>query len=108
MNKWFIVGRLIKSPEAHIVGQEIPMVFINIAVKRNFKDKNGEYGADFFRFKAFKKTAEYINLYLDKGDLVEIEAVPVNANYDNGQGMVFKDDYMIKNINRLTKYKKDD
>lgn len=105
MNKFMVVGRVTKTPEPRVVGGDIPMVILSVAVKRNFKNTKGEYDTDFFNFKAFRKTAEHIHLWIAKGDLVEIEGSVINSNYDDNGKTVYQNDFAIKNIQRLVRPK---
>jgi len=103
MNKWMLTGRLTKDPETNATQTGNIITVIYVAVKRSFKNKeSGEYESDFFRFKAFGKTADFIQSYIKKGDLVEIEAAPTNNNFEKDGEKVYRDEYIIKSISRLS------
>ena len=58
----------------------------NIAVQRNFKNKDGERESDFINVVAFGKTAELLNQYFGKGQQVALEGRIQTRSYDNQQG----------------------
>jgi single-strand DNA-binding protein len=102
MNNWSVTGRLTKEPETNALDQGNMISIFYIAVKREFKNKStNEYESDYFRFKAFGRTADYIHTYIKKGDLVEIESRPTNNNYEKDGKKIYQDDYIVKNINKL-------
>ena len=71
MNKVFIMGRLTKDPEQRMSTSGIETSRITVAVNRP-KIKNEEQQADFFNCIAFRKTAEIINKYFNKGQMILI------------------------------------
>lgn len=102
MNKWLLTARLVKDPEIAATQTGKLIASLNVAIRREYKDKNtGQYESDFFRFKSFNTTADYIHKYLKKGDLVEIEAGVSNNNYEKDGEKVYKDEYIINSISRL-------
>lgn len=108
MNTWLITGRLVKDPEAKEItaGNNVGdiVVFLNIACRRSFKKKDEkDYKSDFFRFKVFGKTAHYVYEHLKKGNLVEISASVLNNNYEKDGEKVFRDDFNVNGITRLSK-----
>lgn len=102
MNKWLITGRLVKDPEITATQTGTLIASLNVAIRREYKDKKtGQYESNFFRFKAFGATADFIDQYLKKGDQVEIEASVSNNNYDKDGEKVYRDEYIIKSLSRL-------
>ncbi len=72
MNKVILSGNICRDVEKERSKSGIAVVNNCVAVKREFKDKDGEYGVDFINFTAFDKKAEYLASYAHKGDRVEI------------------------------------
>ena len=106
MNKWLLTGRLVKDPETTVTESSNIITVIYVAVRKGFKNKEtNEYESDFFRLKAFSKNADYISTYLKKGDLVEIEASPINNNYEKDGQKVYRDEYIVRNISKLSSKK---
>jgi single-strand DNA-binding protein len=86
MNNCSIIGRLTKpvdlryTPSGHAVGT------FTIAVNRTFKNQNGEYEADFINCQVWKKQAENMENFTDKGSLVGITGRIQTRNFQNSEG----------------------
>jgi len=103
MNNWILTGRLTKDPETTGTQTGNILTTIYLAVRRDFKNKQtDEYDSDFYRFKAFGKTADYIFSHIKKGDLVEIQGRPTNNNYEKDGEKIYRDEYIIRSISRLS------
>lgn len=70
MNKVILTGRLTSDPTTTTVGNTTVTKFA-IAVKRDYKNKNGEYETDFINVTAWGKQGETIAKYFKKGDPIE-------------------------------------
>lgn len=70
MNKVNLTGRLVADPITSNVGTTTVTKF-TIAVKRDYKNKNGEYETDFINVSAWGKQGETISKYFKKGDPIE-------------------------------------
>ena len=73
MNKVILIGRLARDPRIKTVGNDNKMVTFTVAAQRNFKNKDGEYDADFINCRAWGKTAELISKYFTKGKMIGLE-----------------------------------
>ena len=69
MNKVIEIGRATKDIELMATPSGTTIAPFSIAVRRNFKDANGNTESDFFECIAFGKLAETISKYIHKGDL---------------------------------------
>ncbi len=67
LSKTTIIGRLTKKPELRMAGEH-PVANFSVAVDRDF----GE-GTDFYDVVAWRKLAENVERFLDKGRLVYVE-----------------------------------
>ena len=67
MNKVILIGNLTKDPELTTTNNGIEVCKFTVAVQRKFKNKDGEYEADFINCVAWRKTAEFVNQYFSKG-----------------------------------------
>lgn len=72
MNKAILIGRLTVKPELKYTSSNIPVTSFNLAVDRQPKE-DGTKEADFIEIRVWRKQAENIYQYLDKGSLVAIE-----------------------------------
>lgn len=86
MNKVILIGRLTKDPELRTTTGGLNVASFSIAVNRNFKNKEGNYDADFFNISIFGKQADNVSKYCVKGNLVAIEGRIQNRTYDAQDG----------------------
>ncbi len=86
MNKIILLGRLTKDPEYKTMPSGAGVTNFTVAVNRNFKNKEGNYDADFLPCVAYRNTAEFINKYFKKGSLICLEGRVQVRNYDAQDG----------------------
>ena len=86
MNKFIGLGRLTKDPELRSTQSGLKITSFTLAINRNFKNKDGNYDADFLNCQAFKNTAEFIEKYFKKGSMIAITARAQTRNYDDNDG----------------------
>lgn len=86
MNKCMFVGRMVADPELKTTSNGLSVCSFRIAVDRRFKDANGQRVADFIACVAWRKTAEYVNNYLRKGDLIAASGELQNRQYTAQDG----------------------
>ncbi len=67
MNSVNLIGRLTRDPELRSTAAGESVCSFSLAVQRKFKNKEGEYIADFINCVAWRKTAEFISTYFKKG-----------------------------------------
>lgn len=72
MNKAFLIGRLTAKPELKYTTSNIAVTSFNLAVDRPPRE-DGKKEADFIEIRVWRKQAENVCKYLDKGSLVAIE-----------------------------------
>ena len=73
MNRVCLVGRLTAKPELRYTGSNTAYTRFSIAVNRTFSNSQGEREADFINIVAWRRQAETICQYLDKGSQVSID-----------------------------------
>ena len=86
MNNTNLQGRLTKDVELKHTGSGTAVASFTIAVERPFKGANGERETDFINVVAWRKTAEIINQYFNKGDGIIIQGRIQTRNYENNEG----------------------
>ncbi len=101
MNKWIGIGRLVKHPELKTTQSNIPVVSFTIAVNRQYSDENGEKQADFINCVAFRKLAENLSKYCDKGSLVAVDGRISTRSYESDSGTKYVTEIMCDNIQFL-------
>jgi single-strand DNA-binding protein len=97
MNKIILSGNLCKDIEVKYYNDR-KNIKNTIAVRRDFKNKNGEYDTDFFTFTIWGNQAEYIDKFANKGDKVLICGKLLNNNYEKDGNMVYSNDIQVENI----------
>ena len=97
MNKIILSGNLCKDIEVKYYNDR-KNIKNTIAVRRDFKNKNGEYDTDFFTFTIWGHQAEYIDKFANKGDKVLICGKLLNNNYEKDGNMVYSNDIQVENI----------
>lgn len=86
MNKVVLVGRLTRDPENRSNASGSSNARFTIAVNRNFKNKDGNYDADFISCVAFRNTADFISKYFKKGSMICVEGRIQTGSYDAQDG----------------------
>ena len=85
MNRVLLVGRLTAKPELRYTNSNIPYTRFSVAVD-GIPSSNGERRTDFINTVAWRKQAENICQYLDKGSLVSVEGRLQTSNYTDKDG----------------------
>lgn len=89
MNKIQLVGRICRDIDFKTSQSGKPMVRLSLAVQRKFKNNEGKYDADFIPCIAFDRTAEFINKYFKKGDMIAISGRMQSGSYEGQNGKVY-------------------
>lgn len=99
MNKCILVGRLTKDPETrYSTGENANAITrFSIAVNRRFKNKDGNYDADFPNCVSYGKTAEFISQYFKKGMAIGVSGRLSTGSYTNKDGVkVYTTDVIVE------------
>ncbi len=86
MNKVLLTGRLTKDPELRTTGSGLAVASFSLAVTRTFRNKDGNYDADFFNVSVFGKQAANVSKYCFKGSQVGVEGRLQSRSYDAQDG----------------------
>ena len=99
MNKVVLVGRLTRDPEVRSTSTGNSNARFTVAVNRNFKNKDGQYDADFISCVAFSRTAEFIAKYFKKGNMICLEGRIQTGSYDAQDGTKrYTTDVVVDNV----------
>lgn len=99
INSVALSGRLTKEVKFQVTTSGVQVARFTLAVQRSFKDKNGEYQADFINVIGFKGTAQIANDRLNKGDLCNIHGRMQTRQFENKEGqMVYLTEVVTDNI----------
>jgi len=85
MNRVDLIGRLVKDPEIKTLQSGKMLARFKIAVRRDFKDPDGEYRSDFLQVISFSNV-EAIGNYLKKGDRCAVIGRIQTGSYTNNDG----------------------
>lgn len=106
MNICIHTGRITKDPTIKDVNGK-PKVTFTIAVKRDFKNKEGKYESDFLLATAWNAKAEFVEKYIKKGYLLEISSRLKSYQYES-EGKKQHFTYLeVQNISILSSPKSD-
>lgn len=85
INRVVLVGRLTRNPELKRTNQGDAVTSFTIAVNRNYSAKDGQQQADFITCVAWRKMAENVYKYCNKGNLIGVEGKLQSRSYENNQ-----------------------
>lgn len=85
MNRTFLVGRITADPELRTTPNGIATTRITVAVNR-MPNANGERVADFINVVVWRRQAENVAKYCQKGSLVGVEGRLQSRSYDAPDG----------------------
>ena len=86
MNRVMLIGRLTSKPELRYTGSNIPYARFSVAINRTFNNSQGQRETDFINVIIWRKQAENVCNFLDKGSLVSIEGRLQSNSYDDKDG----------------------
>jgi len=86
MNRVTLVGRLTAKPELRYTGSNLPYARFTIAVNRTFRNNEGQTEADFINVIVWRKQAENVCNFLDKGRLVSVDGRLQTGSYTDKDG----------------------
>ncbi len=86
MNRVELVGRLTAKPELRYTSSNVPFARFTVAVNRTFSGANGERETDFINCVTWRKQAENLCQYQDKGSLISVEGRIQTGSYDAQDG----------------------
>jgi len=87
-NKVVLIGRLTNDPEIRTTNSGLKVAQFTVAVDRPFgKNENGEKKTDFFRCKAWRQKADFVEQYVGKARLVCLEGRVELNDYTDKEGV---------------------
>ncbi len=99
VNNVTLLGRITRDPEVKAVGNGSAVCNFTLAVNRNFKNQQGEYEADFINVVAFGNTAQRMQQYVAKGNLLAVTGRIQTRNYENNMGQrVYVTEVVANNV----------
>lgn len=86
MNRVMLIGRLTTKPELRYTGANLPYCRFSLAVNRTFNNAQGQRETDFINIIVWRKQAENVCNFLNKGSLVSVEGRIQTGSYDDKDG----------------------
>ena len=86
INKFCVMGRLVKDPEMKELENGNKVANITLAVDRDYKDKEGNKITDFLSYALWNKDAERICDFSQKGAIVCLEGSFNDKEIEIGEG----------------------
>lgn len=104
MNKFIGIGRNTKDGEYRTSESGIATYSNSLAIKNNFKNKEGNYDSEFINYVAYRNTADYLSKYSSKGTLVNIEGRIHTRSYEDKDKIKrYVTEVIVENANVLEK-----
>lgn len=105
MNKFIGTGNLTKAVEIRYTANGLAVANFTIAIRRELKNKNGEYDSDFINCVAYNNTADLVSKYLQKGDKVAVEGKIQTGSYEKDGKKVYTTDIVVDKVEFLNNKK---
>ncbi len=86
VNNVVLVGRITRDPELRHSASGSAVCSFSLAINRNFKNQAGEYEADFINCVAFNQTANLMEQYVAKGQLISVQGRLQSRSYEDNTG----------------------
>ena len=86
MNRVMLIGRLTAKPELRYTGSNLPFARFSVAVNRTFNNAQGQRETDFINVVVWRKQAENVCNFLNKGSWVSVEGRLQTGSYDDKDG----------------------
>lgn len=102
MNSVNLIGRLTRDVNMKYTPNGVAISTFSLAVNRTFKNKNGEYDADFIRIQVWRKAAENVANYCKKGSQVGVTGRIQTSSFEGQDGkMVYMTEVVADSVEFL-------
>lgn len=86
LNTAILMGRLTKTPELRTTANGVNVTVFCVAIDRRFGNKGEEKQTDFISVVAWRKTAEFVTRYFQKGSMIAVQGSIQTRNYEDKNG----------------------
>lgn len=97
MNTVVLSGKVTKDLVLEEIGDKQKCVF-TVAVRRDFKNAQGQYEADFVRCVAWGSNAKYLTQYASKGSTVEVKGEIRTGSYEKNGVKQYTTDVFVDKV----------
>jgi len=99
MNKLILKGRISTDIEIKFTQSNKKIAKFSVAVRRDFRNQQGEYESDFFNCSAFGNTAEFLEKYFTKGQEILLIGRLQNRSWETESGEKrYATDVIVDNV----------
>lgn len=103
MNEVVFVGRIANPIELRKTSHGNEVINNSIAVRRQRRNRDGEYGVDFIPFTAWNQHARILNQYVKKGDQIALKGRMISRSYlDKEDTTRYVVECIVENLTLLT------
>lgn len=107
MQRFLGTGNICNDLELRYTNNNKAVLRFTLAIKRDFKNANGEYESDFIQCVAFNKTAEYMSKYLKKGNKIAISGNIRTGSYEKEGNKIYTTEVYLDSVENLTPREKE-
>lgn len=107
MNKVMIRGNIANNIDKRVTKDGKDVATFNVAVRRDFKNNEGKYEADFVKCVAFGNNAALINKYFEKGSGIIVEGQLRSGSYEKDNERVYITEVIVERIEFVDKKEKE-
>ena len=86
MNKVILTGRLTRDPESRMTQSNMEISRFSLACQSDFVNRDGQRDTEFINCVAFNRSAQTINRYCRKGQMILVQGRIRNSSYDAQDG----------------------
>ncbi|UOQ95499.1 single-stranded DNA-binding protein [Halobacillus shinanisalinarum] len=86
LNRVVLVGRLTKDPDLRYTPNGVAVANFTVAVNRPFSNNQGDRDADFINCVVWRRAAENLANFMNKGSLVGVDGRLQSRSFDNQEG----------------------
>lgn len=86
LNSVTLMGRLTADPELRHTSSDLAVARFSIAVDRDYTRQGADKQTDFINIVAWRSTAEFVNKYFRKGQLVAVKGSIQTGSYTDRDG----------------------
>ena len=86
MNKVILTGRLTRDPESRMTQSNMEISRFSLACQSDFVNRDGQRDTEFINCVVFNRSAQTINRYCRKGQMILVQGRIRNSSYDAQDG----------------------
>lgn len=102
MNNCNLIGYISRDNEVRNTSNDKKVLKNTLAVKKTFKNANGEYDTNFINFVAFGQKAEFLTKYTNKGSLIALSGELSTGSYEREDGTkVYTTEVVVEKVKLL-------